>query len=106
MVLTVVSVPAQAVVVDVASASWMGCVNVKMGTRVLTAQLLSVMNNAASMEGSVIMESVSSAAQTMRATHARTAPVSFMVFPFAEMFCRLTSQGNTVVPANQVYYSS
>lgn len=38
------------------------------------------MNNAAFMEGSVIMESVNSVVQTMQVTHAKTAPCSPPVF--------------------------
>lgn len=46
---------------------------------------LSVTNNAAFMEGCVIMDYVSSAAQTMLATLARTALCSSPIFQFAKM---------------------
>lgn len=46
---------------------------------------LSVMNNAAFMEGSVTMEFVNFAALTMQATLVRTAPNLFLVFQSAMM---------------------
>jgi len=80
MVTIVVNEPAQAIVMGMANASLMGFVNVKTDTQALTAPLPFVMNNAAFMVGSVIMESVNSVVQTMRVTHAKTAPCSPLVF--------------------------
>ena len=67
-----------------------------------------VMSNAAFTEVFVMMESVNSAALTMQATHARTAPCSSPALTFVKM-CWKTSTlvpDSTVHPVNQAYCSS
>jgi len=66
---------------------------------------LFVMNNAASMVGSVTMEFVNSVAQTTQATHVRTARLFSPVSQFAKMYWRVTCLANTVHPVNQAYFS-
>lgn len=67
---------------------------------------LSVMNNAAFMEGSVIMEFANSVALTMQATLVRTAPSSSPVSQSANMCWRRMLVGNIVHRVNQVYYNN
>lgn len=67
---------------------------------------LFVMNNAAFMEGFVIMESVNSVVLTMQVTHARTVPCSSLVFQFVKMSWRENCLVSTAHPVNQVYCSS
>lgn len=64
---------------------------------------LSVTNNVASMEVSVITEFVNFVALTMQDTLVRTVPSSFLVFLFAKMCCRKMHLGNTAHPVSQVY---
>ncbi|OMO75031.1 Peptidase M8, leishmanolysin [Corchorus olitorius] len=77
---------ALAIAVGMASACQMGSVNVRMVILALTAPLLFVMSNVASMVVYVITEFVSSAALTTQAIHARTALVSYLVFQYAKMY--------------------
>lgn len=67
---------------------------------------LPVMNNAVFMEEFVTMESASSAALTMQATRARTAPHYFLVFQFVKMCWKMMHPGNIVLLVTPVYCSN
>uniref|UniRef100_A0A2P2MAT1 Uncharacterized protein n=1 Tax=Rhizophora mucronata TaxID=61149 RepID=A0A2P2MAT1_RHIMU len=106
MVMIVVNALVLTIAMDMANAYRTGFVNVKMASLALTALQLFVMNNAASTVGSVIMEFVNSVAQTMQATHVRTAPHLSRVFQSAKMCWRLTCLVNTVHQVSRVYCNS
>ena len=67
---------------------------------------LSVMSNAAFMVGFVIMEFANFAVLTMRDTHARIAPCSYLAFRCAKMCLEMIFLDSIVHPVSLAYYSS